>query len=426
MATKIKLRRGTAAEWTSANPTLEAGEAGVETDTRKIKIGNGSTAWNSLAYAAESFPTQTNNTGKVLSTNGTSASWVDPPSNRNLIINGAMNVHQRGTSGASVTNYVTADRWYVERSGFGNWTQSVETDAPTGSGFRKSWKILVDASAGAANANYYWIVAQKLEGQDVQRIKKGTSAAEQLTLSFWVKSNVTGTYVAELRDVDNSRGVSASYSVSASATWERKTITFPADTTGVLDNDNGNSLMLQFWFAAGSTFSGGSPLQTSWGTGGNTRATGQVNLGATLNNYWQVTGVQLETGPVATPFEFEPYETTLRKCQRYYQRVMPGVDNGTFGVGWSYNTGDALFTADFPVTMRVRPTALEQTGTAGDYRMISGSTSAITCTGVPAFASASPNAITFTFSVGSGLTAGQGALARAISTSAYLGWSAEL
>jgi len=163
------------------------------------------------------------------------------------------------------------------------------------------------------------VIQQTLEGQDVQRVLKGTSSAQQLTLSFWVKSNVTGTYIAELQDLDNSRKISASYTISASATWERKTITFIADTTGAFDNDNGSSLEVNFWLGAGSTWTGGSPLQTTWGTGSNTRATGQTNLAAATNNYWQITGVQLEVGSQATAFEFKPFETELRQCQRYYE-----------------------------------------------------------------------------------------------------------
>jgi hypothetical protein len=177
-----------------------------------------------------------------------------------------------------------------------------ENDAPTGSGFRKSSKVLcttADASPAAGDA---LIFVHKLEGQNLQQIAKGTSSAKELTVSFWVKSNVTGTYIAELRDIDNTRQVSKSYSISASATWEKKTITFPADTTGALDNDNGDSFRVQFWLAAGSNFTSGT-LNTSWAsiTDAN-RVVGQVNVAASTNNYWQITGVQLEVGSTATEF----------------------------------------------------------------------------------------------------------------------------
>jgi hypothetical protein len=241
---------------------------------------------------------------------------------RNLIINGAMQVAQRGTSVASLTtdSYPTADRWTSQIGTLGTWTNSVENDAPTGSGFRKSWKWLCTTADASPSANDYMVPQTRLEGQNLQAILKGTSSAKQLTLSFWVKSNVTGTYIAGLFDVDNTRIVSASYTVSASATWEKKTITFPADTTGAFDNDENRSLDIQFWLAAGTSFSSGT-LQTTWAANTNSnRAAGQVNLAAATSNYWQVTGVQLEVGAVATPFEFEDIGVTLMKCERYYEK----------------------------------------------------------------------------------------------------------
>ena len=241
-------------------------------------------------------------------------------SNRNVIINGAMQVAQRGTSTASITigGYYTADRWANELSSLGTWTQSVENDAPTGSGLRKSLKMLCTTADASPAAGDVHLMVQRLEGQNLQQFAKGTASAKQFSLSFWVKSNVTGTYVAELEDADNSRSVSASYTISASATWEEKTITFPADTTGAFDNDNALSLRVNWWLGSGTTYTSGT-LATTWGTiTSANRAVGQTNLASATNNYWQVAGVQLEAGAVATPFEFEDYGITLAKCLRYY------------------------------------------------------------------------------------------------------------
>jgi len=244
------------------------------------------------------------------------------PFARNIIYNGAMQVAQRGTSTASITTqaYYTADRWSVGINTHGTWTQSVENDAPTGSGFRKSLKMLcttADASPAAADRI---LIQQPLEGFDLQRIAKGTSSAQELTLSFWVKSNVTGTYIASLYDNNNTRHVSKTYTISASATWEKKTITFPADTTGAFTNDNAASLYLVLYLGAGSNWTSGT-LATSWASFvAANDATGQTNLAAATNNYWQVTGVQLETGAVSTPFEFLPFGEDLRRCQRYYEK----------------------------------------------------------------------------------------------------------
>ena len=241
---------------------------------------------------------------------------------RNILYNGAMQVAQRGTSTASITvsGYYTADRWQHGVETLGTWTSSIENDAPTGSGFRKSLKLLCTTADASPAAGDNVAIQQQLEGQDLQAIKKGTSSAQSLTISFWVKSNVTGTYICELYDFDNTRQVSKSYSVSASATWEFKTITFGADTTGAFDNDNAASLLVKFWLGAGSNFSSGT-LNTSWAssTPAN-RAAGQTNLASATNNYFQITGVQLNVGGVAAPFEFKSFERDLQECQRYYEK----------------------------------------------------------------------------------------------------------
>jgi len=141
-------------------------------------------------------------------------------SNRNLIINGAMQVAQRGTSvtGITTSDYRTVDRFRFEPSSMGTWTMTTENDAPTGSGFRKSAKVLCTTADASPAAGDYIQLYQVIEGQNLQQVKKGTAAAEQLTVSFWVKSNVTGTYIVNLADNDNSREVSKSYTISSSGT----------------------------------------------------------------------------------------------------------------------------------------------------------------------------------------------------------------
>jgi len=303
---------------------------------------------------------------------------VGAPAFRNVIINGNMSVAQRNTSVASITSagYYTADRWLLLNQTLGTWTQSVENDAPTGSGFRKSLKMLCTAADASPAAGDYLILRQLLEGQDVQRIAKGTANAKTLTVSFWVKSNLTGTFIAELEDEDNGRSVAQSYTISAAATWERKTITFPADIIGTLDNDNAASLILNFWLSSGSTFNSGT-LQTSWNTRTNAnRNVGALNLASATNNYWQVTGVQLEAGSVATPFEFEPFETTLRKCQRYFYSsyeigTAPGSSAAASTIIW--NSSGANYpkaTVYLPVKMRIAPSQVtwyRGNGTSGQW-----------------------------------------------------------
>jgi len=277
-----------------------------------------------------------------------------------------MQVAQRGTSTASITTdgYYTADRWQVSNTTLGTWTQSVENDAPTGSGFQKSLKMLCTTADSSPAAGDYLAVRQQLEGQDVQRIAKGTASAQQLTVSFWIKSNVTGTYDVLLVGSSNARLCAATYTVSASATWEKKAITFRADTTGPFANDNAVALQVQCGLGAGSTYTSGT-LQTTWAANNNAnRLVGQVNLAAATNNYWQITGVQLEVGPIASPFDFKPFGQELAECQRYYFLAVSGSGRN-FGTGFYYSATQSHACLYPPVTMRTTPVLSVTTGT--DY-----------------------------------------------------------
>jgi len=239
---------------------------------------------------------------------------------RNIIINGDMSLAQRGTSASNVsTGYNTVDRFKILR-GAGQLNVSQETDAPSGSGFVKSFKVLEGSSGANPGASDTNRIQQIFEGQNLQYLKKGTSSAESLTLSFWIKATVTGTYIAELYDLDNTRQISKSYTVSSASTWEYKTITFAGDTTGAFGNDNGDSMSVSLFLTAGSNFTSGT-LSTSWSsvTTAN-RAVGQVNALASANDFVQITGVQLEAGEVASDFEFLPHDTNALRCNRYFQR----------------------------------------------------------------------------------------------------------
>lgn len=372
--------------------------------------------------------------GAVLIADSTATNGVSwQPQNtgvRNLLYNGAMQVAQRATSatGLNGSGYYTVDRWEQGTSTGGTWTQSQESDGPTGSGFTKSLKMLCTTAQASLSAGSILYIRQSLEGQDCQSIRKGTSSAKQLTLSFWVKANVTGTYVATLIDDDNTREVGKTYTVSAANTWEFKTLTFPADTTGTLNNDNGRSLQAFFWLVAGSTYTSGT-LQTTWGSITNAnRAVGQVNLASAINNYWQVTGVQLNVGSVAAPFEFKSYGQELRECQRYYYRMQAqGGVYSRFAVGQVYTTNNSVNLVIFPVTMRTSPTALEQSGTASHYCVLNSAGNIVACSAVPVFNWANIYNAETVFTVASGLTAGNATVAATNNgTSAYLAWSAEL
>jgi hypothetical protein len=240
--------------------------------------------------------------------------------NKNLIINGAMQVAQRGTSVAGITagGYKALDRFDIDLSSAGTWTISQDTDVPAG--FGSSMKFLCTAADASLGSTDRIAFRQKFEGQDLQQLKKGTTAAKTFTVSFYVKSNKTGTYILEFYDLNNSRHINKSYTIISAATWEYKTITFDADTNGAFNNDPNASAQLQFWLGAGSAYTSGS-LQTSWGANVTAnRAVGNVNLADSTSNEWQITGVQLEVGEQATPFEHRSYGEELMLCGRYYQK----------------------------------------------------------------------------------------------------------
>ena len=341
---------------------------------------------------------------------------------RNIVINGAMNVAQRGTSFAlsgTADTFIT-DRFLISNSDTGAWTASQSTDAPTG--FSNSLKM--DCTTADASPTFLTLMT-RFEGQDVQHLKKGTSSAEKITLSFFVKSNKTGTYIAELRDIDNNRTIGKAYTISSADTWEQKIITYDGDTTGAFDNDNGNSLQIIWYLAVGSVYNSGT-LATSWGSRVNANtAVGQVNLADSTDNEWYITGVQLEVGSQATPFEHRSFGEELALCQRYYYKLIIDSDADSFATGSNNTTTTSEHSIIFAQTMRANPTAIETTGTAGDYKIASaGSTT--TCSAVPVFVRASFHTAYFRSTVSSGLTTGNASLLRSVGSDAYLAWSAEL
>ena len=279
-------------------------------------------------------------------------------SNRNLVINGAMTVAQRGTSTAGVNGagYYACDRFKSILGSIGTYTISQVADGP--SGFASSYKMEVTTADAAPAAADFNVLYYLFEGQDVQRLKKGTPDAEQVTLSFWVKSDKTGTYQVNLADVDNLRHVGATYSVSVSGTWEYKTITFPADTSGIITNDNTVSMQIEWWLDSGTDYTSGA-VPTAWEATVNAdrNAGGTVNLADTIGNYFQITGVQLEAGDTATPFEHRSYGQELALCKRYFRRFGTGTGlRGQMGSGGFANLTQAQVVIQLDPELRVVPT----------------------------------------------------------------------
>ena len=287
-----------------------------------------------------------------------------------IIINGNMAVSQRSTSVTGITGsgYNTIDRFKV---GFamGTWTQTQESltsgNAYT-DGFSNALKMdctTADASVGSSDR---LALSYNIEGQDLQLLKKGTANAEPVTISFWVKATKTGTNILELYDNDNNRQISIAYTVSSSDTWEYILLNLPADTTGVLGDDNGSSLAINWWMGAGSNFSSGT-LSTSWSSVTDAdRAVGQVNHADSTSNNFHITAAQLEVGTYTSatlpPFQHESFGESLSRCQRYYFNYVEG--NGKMvGMAASYTSSEVVLMHNFPTSMRSAPTLEINTGT---------------------------------------------------------------
>jgi len=271
---------------------------------------------------------------------------------KNLIINGAMRVAQRATSVTSVstTAFRTCDRWLPSFNAMGTYT--ITQEAASGlSGFPTSQKFLCTTAASPSSSNSFRLY-YSIEGQDLQSIKKGNADAEAVTLSFWVRSKKTGTGQVNLSDNDNSRNVNKTYAISVADTWEKKTVTFPADTTGSFDNDNASSLSVMFFLDGGTNFTSGTVTET-WhsATNANTGAGNTLAISGAINNYFEITGVQLELGSVATDFEHRSYGEELALCHRYYWQP----DAGVYYYLMQYNESYKMTQVQLPVTMRVSP-----------------------------------------------------------------------
>ena len=298
---------------------------------------------------------------------------IREPNFRNIIINGDMAVAQRATSTASITSsgYYTLDRARTAINNGGTWTQSQSTTVPTGQGFATSLKMDCTTADSSLSSGDFLHVQFPIEAQNLQYLKYGTDSAQTLTLSFWVRSNKTGTYCICLQKSDNTRyDYVAEYSISSADTWEKKTIIIAPDSNikaagGAIDNDSGEGLKLKFTLLS----SGRTGTNNTWNSSTPADATSnQVNLADSTSNEWYVTGVQLEAGSVATDFEVIPHGVNLQRCQRYFYKLVdvPGGDaGGYFTSGFMYS-GSILYSwNEFPTMMRAAPTLSVASGT--DY-----------------------------------------------------------
>ncbi len=383
------MRRDTAANWTSTNPTLAAGEMGFETDTLKFKMGNGSTAWTSLGYVPSS----------------------DYAAGKNKLINGDFGINQRAFTSTTTTTAYGFDRWQLQ-AGDGTVTYTPQTftpgTAPVAGYEGKNFAQL--AVTGQTLSTAFAALTQRIESVR-------TFAGQTITVSFWAKAN-SGTPNVSIqgRQDFGTGGSPSTFTATNSAnavittSWARYSVTIDVPSIAgktIGTNATTDHFQIRIWVSGGSTASNPNP--------------------GIQNNTFQIWGVQAEAGSVATAFQTATgtIQGELAACQRYYFRQTAGAAGQHFSNGNNETTTKAVFVMPFPSIMRIAPTALEQSGTAGDYSVRHQATST-TASAVPAFESASTNVGIFTITVASGLTAGNGSFARPVNSTAYLGWSAEL
>ena len=279
-----------------------------------------------------------------------------------LIINGDMNIFQRGTSVTSVTSAgcKIADRMYFEYGSLGTWTIAQSTDVPTGQGFKYSQKYdCTTADASPASGDYLLPIEYHFEGQDLQLLKKGTSSAEPITVAVWLKSNLTGNFNMEIWDRENDRQIHAVCNIGSANTWTKFVKTFPGDTTGTLTADNAHRFSIGIWGDSGSNFRGGT-VSTSWGANVTAnRCEGNVNLGNNTANELLLCGLQMEIGSFdensMPPFQHDDTGTSLARCQRYYFKQGNEGGFAALGSGVCESTSSAYIMINLPSTMRASP-----------------------------------------------------------------------
>ena len=282
---------------------------------------------------------------------------------KNRIINGGMTIDQRGSASSPVATGYGVDRFTYGNNGAGVVTFGQSTTAPTGF-INSSLVTVTTADTSIANTDLYYIY-QQIEGLNVADLNFGTASAQTVTLSFWVRSSVTGTYGAVITNSSGNRSYVSNYTINVANTWEQKSITVAGDTSGTWLTTNGIGLSIRWGLAAGSTFQGTANV---WGTANAVCSSSQVNFMATVSNTFYITGVQLEVGTQATSFDFRDYGRELMLCQRYFcssfaDGVAPANTSGSIAT-MGYYTGMVIVggadirtaSMPFPVSMRTTPT----------------------------------------------------------------------
>jgi hypothetical protein len=344
---------------------------------------------------------------------------------KNRIINGAMVIDQRN-AGASVTalDSVPVDRFRFEGSQTSKltWQQNAGSVTPP-VGFT-NYLGATSSSAYSITSTDFFLISQRIEGYNMADLGWGTANAKTVTISFWVRSSLTGNFGGVIANNAANYNYPFTYSIPTANTWTTISVTIAGATSGTWLTTNGSGITVRFGLGVGSTYSG---TAGAWTTTANIfSSTGATSVVGTNGATFYITGVQLEVGVTATGFDYRPYGTELALCQRYYYRWIPSSTNNPIGNGFAYSTTPAFIQIPFPVIMRDRPSALEQSGTASDYRLVRAGPTTINLSIVPVYSNASTANAQIVATVSSGLTTGEGITMQSNSTSGYLGWSAEL
>ena len=405
---------------TNASERLKIDSSGnINVGTAATIAANGNATYSGIVTATAFIPTE----GQL--------------PHRNIMINGAMNVAQRGTSDTTdAQNYTTVDRWLVVWSGLEEQPSryqeqlSASDTGPWEKGFRNAWKFINGNQTGGADANGYINPQYAIEAQDLASSGwNPKDSNSKLTLSFWAKSSVAQTFYCYMYNGDGG-GDSYAFSYTLAAnTWKKIEHTIPGHADIAVDNDNGDGLRiyLPLFLGTDRTTSGYTLNQwQSWNS--SSRTPDQTTTWYTTNDAtWHVTGFQLEVGSVATPFEHRSFADELNRCLRYYFKITKD-DTGDIGVasGWCRDSNTCHGNINFPVPMRANPSSMETTGTASDYA-VAHKTSGPVCSSVPAFDSATQYSASISADVsGTPFSAGECGRIQGQTSDAFLAWSAEL
>jgi hypothetical protein len=363
----------------------------------------------------------------TLTVNSNNISAVNSMGFRNRIINGDMRIDQRN-AGASLTptnEQYTLDRWQAWRSQASKYSVQQNAGSVTPPAGFSNYLGVTSLSAYSIAVSDYFMVSQKVEGFNASDFAWGTASAQAVTLSFWVRSSLTGTFGGSAQNSAQNRSYPFTYTISAANTWEQKTVSIAGDTSGIWLSTNGVGLYLWFGLGVGSNFSG---TAGAWNANNNFSATGATSVVGTNGATWQITGVQLEAGSVATPFERRAYGQELVLCLRYYWKLYSGGTTAPFSSGNAENTTRGYINLTLPQPMRTQPTCSISSLT---HLALRGGGTNVTCTAgsfVPSVASAMATIIGGEFDVGSSTSASTGGCVKMcfVNAAGWIDASAEL